>query len=274
MVTFMKHFKNIFFMIFLLTVSSCAHIEPIPTESMNFEQGMQALAVNLADQLERSSIGNVLNKVIINPVTKQRMLKKIVIDPFVDVESGYPVKANEKIKAIIANEIGKRFEVTGEMEPENLQISEFILNGLVTIEKKVGKRGNVYKVNASVFDKTSGRVLASATVRVNRFDTTPKDIYKDSPMYLKGKSYEQQISSIKKMPNQDVDKEYQNKLMIKAMLVKGDMLYEQQEYKQSLTYYNQAAKSQTGQSMEVLSGQYTNLAKQGQWQDAEANCLK
>ena len=77
MVTFMKHFKNIFFMIFLLTVSSCAHIEPIPTESMNFEQGMQALAVNLADQFERSSIGNVLNKVIINPVTKQRMLKKI-----------------------------------------------------------------------------------------------------------------------------------------------------------------------------------------------------
>ena len=269
MTTFTKYIKTFFLIPFLFIISNCAQPKPIPSQAMDFELGMQDLAVNLADQLEKSSIGNVLNKVVINPLTQRKQLKKIVIDPFVDVESGYPVKANAKIKDIIAKEIGRRFEITGEMEPENLEISEYVLNGMVTIEEKVGKRGNVYKVNAAVFEKSSGKVLASAAVRVSRFDTTPMDIYKDSPVYLKGESYEQHMSSVKKMPNEDVNKEYQNRLMIKAMLVKGDLLYEQREFKKSLTYYNQAAGSQTEQPMEVLNGQYTNLAKQEQWVEAE-----
>jgi len=263
-------FIKIFFLILLLfSISSCAQTKPIPSQAMDFEVGMQALAVNLADQLEKSRIGNVLNKVVINTLTQQKQLKKIVIDPFIDVESGYPVKANAKIKDIISKEISRRFEITGEMEPDNLEVSEYVLNGIVTIEEKVGKRGNIYKVNASVFEKSSGKVLASAAIRVSGFDTTPMDIYKDSPVYLKGKSYEQYMSSVKKMPNEDVNKDYQDRLMIKAMLVKGDLLYEKREFRKSLTYYNQAAGSQTVQPMEVLNGQFTNLAKQGQWVEAE-----
>jgi outer membrane protein OmpA-like peptidoglycan-associated protein len=266
---FIEYIKISFLILSLFIISNCAQTKPIPSQTMDFESGMQALAANLADQLEKSSIGNVLNKVIINPLTKQKQLKKIVIDPFVDVESGYPIKINTKIKDIIAQEISKRFEITGEMEPDNLEVSEYVLNGIVSIEEKVGKRGNIYKVNASVFEKSSGKVLASAAIHISGFDTTPMDIYKESPVYLKGKSYEQHLSSVKKMPNEEVDKDYQNRLMIKAMLVKGDLLYEQREFKKSLTYYNQAASIQTDQPMEVLNGQFTNLAKQGQWVEAE-----
>ncbi len=266
---FTKYIKTFFLIVFLFIISNCAQSRPIPSQAMDFESGMQLLAASLADQLERSNIGNVLNKVVINPITQQKQLKKIVIDPFVDVESGYPVKVNAKIKDIMTKEIGKRFAITGVMEPENLEVSEYVLNGMVTIEKKVGKQGNIYKVNASVFEKASGKVLASAALRVSGFDTTPMDIYKDSPVYLKGKSYEQHMSSVKRMPNEEVNQEYQNRLAIKAMLVKGDLLYEQREFKKSLTYYNQAAGSQTSQPMEVLNGQYTNLAKQEQWAEAE-----
>jgi outer membrane protein OmpA-like peptidoglycan-associated protein len=243
-------------------------IKPIPSEAMNFEAGMNALAANLADQLENSNISNVLNKIVINPMTKKKQLKKIVIDPFIDVESGYPVKINSKIKDIISREIEKRFDITGEMDPDNLEISEYVLNGMVSIEEKVGKQGNIYKVNASVFEKASGKVLASAAMRVSEFNTTPMDIYKDSPVYLKGKSYEQHLSSVKKMPNEEVDKDYQNRLMLRAMLIKGDLLYEQREFKKSLSYYNQVAGSQTNQPMEVLNGQFTNLVQQGQWAEA------
>lgn len=264
-----KYLKISFLILFLFIISNCAQTKPIPSQAMDFESGMQALAANLADQLEKSSIGNVLNKVVINPLTQQKQLKKIVIDPFVDVESGYPVKVNAKIKDIMAKEIEKRFEITGEMEPDKLEVSEYVLNGIVTIEEKVGKKGNIYKVNASVFEKSSGKVLASAAMRVSGFDTTPMDIYKDSPVYLKGKSYDQYVSSVKKLPNEDINKDYQDRLTIKAMLVKGDLLYEQREFKKSLTYYNQVAGSQTVPPMEVLNGQYTNLAKQGQWVEAE-----
>src|SRR4030067_1086884 len=171
---------------------------------MEFEEGMKVLAVNLGEQLEKSSVGNMLNKVIINPVTKHKQLKKIVIDPFIDMESGYPVKANARITAIMSEEIKKRFEITGAMEPDNLEVSEYVLNGMVTVER----------------DKT-------------------------------------------------VEKGYHDKLMIKSMQVKGDMLYEQKEYKKSLSYYDQAARGQEGLQLEVLNGQFTNLLKQEEWDRAE-----
>jgi len=263
-----------YFNMFLLTMTvfhlvSCAHT-PIPNRSMDFEEGIKVLAASLGEQLEKSSIGNLLNKVVINPMTKRKQLKKIVIDPFIDVESGYPVKANVRIAEIMSEEIKMRFEVTGQMEPDNLEVSEYVLNGMVTLEEKSKKRGNVYKVFATVLEKSSGKVLASASVRVNRFDTTPKDIYKDSPVYLKGKSYEQYASSVKKQPNETVEKDYHDTLTVKSMTVKGDMLYEDKEYKKSLSYYSQAAKSQNGLQLEVLNGQFTNLVKQNQWEDAES----
>lgn len=237
---------------------------------MDFEEGIKALAVNLAEQLEKSSIGNMLNKIVVNPVTNQKQLKKIVIDPFIDVESGYPVKINSNIASIMTQEITKRFEISGEMEPDKLDISEYVLNGMVTLDEKQEGGGNAYKVYATVFEKISGKVLASASVYVNNFDTTPMDIYKDSPVYLKGINYEQHTSSVKKMPDETVNKEYHDRLAIKSMQVKGDKLYEQKEYKKSLSYYNQAASSQNEQQLEVLNGQFTILVKQGQWGDAES----
>jgi outer membrane protein OmpA-like peptidoglycan-associated protein len=181
------------------------------------------------------------------------------------VESGYPVKANARIVEIISQEIMKRFQVTGEMEPDNLEVSEYVLNGMVTLAEK---QGNVYKVYGTVFEKSSGKVLASASVNVNRFDTTPKDIYKDSPVFLKGKNYEQYASSVKKAPDETVNKEYHDKLAVKSMQVKADKLYEQKEFKKSLSYYNQAASSQSGEQLEILNGQFTILIKQAQWKDA------
>jgi outer membrane protein OmpA-like peptidoglycan-associated protein len=235
---------------------------------MEFEEGMKALAANLGEQLEKSSIGNLLNKIVINPVTKRNQLKKIVIDPFIDAESGYPVKANVRIVEIMSEEIKTRFEITGQMEPDSLEVSEYVLNGMVTLEEKRGGRENDYKVFATMFEKSSGKVLAAASARVNGFDTTPKDIYKDSPVFLKGKNYEQYSSSVKKKPDETVEKGYHDRLMIKSMTVKGDTLYEEKEYKKSLSYYSQAASSQSGPQLEVLNGQFTNLIKQNQWTDA------
>jgi outer membrane protein OmpA-like peptidoglycan-associated protein len=112
-------------------------------------------------------------------------------------------------------------------------------------------------------------VLASASVYINLFDTTPMDIYKDSPAFLKGKNYEDHVSSVRKKPKDTISKGYNDRLKSKAMLVKGDMLYEKQEFNKSLAYYNQVAGGQNEQELEVLNGQFTNLVKQGHFEDAE-----
>lgn len=244
----------------LSLLGSCAHVEPIPDRVLSFEEGFRALAANLAGQVEKSSVGSMVNKVV------NRQLKKMVLDPFIDVESGYPIKANTRIEQIMSKEIEKRFEIPGELEPETLQVSEYVLNGMITLDDK---KTNVHKVYSTVFEKSSGKVLASASVRISGIDTTPKDIYKDSPVFLKGESYKHYTASVKRAPGEKVDEEYFNGLTAKSMRTKGDNLYEQKEYRKSLSYYNQAANMEKGQQLEVLNGQFTNYRAQGQLAEAE-----
>jgi outer membrane protein OmpA-like peptidoglycan-associated protein len=58
------------------------------------------------------------------------------------------------------------------------------------------------------------------------------------------------------------------------MLVKGDTLYEKQEFNKSLAYYNQVAGGQNKPELEVLNGQFTNMVKQGQMENAEHVYIK
>lgn len=262
--------RRIFLLLFAIAfLASCTHTRPIPTTTMDFEPGMRVLAANVADQLERSGLGSQFNKVIINPLTKQRQVKKIVIDPFIDTESGYPVKVNSRINAIVSTEIARRFTISGEMVPENLEVSEYILTGMVTLEERDKGRDQKYKVYSAVFEKSSGVVYASAFVYIRNFDTTPMDIYKDSPAFLKGQNYEQHVDSVKKKPNETVNKGYTDTLPVKSMRVKGDILYEQKEYAESLNYYNKAAGSTNEPQLEVLNGLFTNLVRQGRLEEAE-----
>jgi outer membrane protein OmpA-like peptidoglycan-associated protein len=262
---FPKSIARSLLLVAALILCSCIHTKSIPSQTMEFEPGMKALANNLAEQLENSSVGNMLNKVVINPLTKQRQLKKIVIDPFFDTDSGYPVKINPRINAILSGEIAKRFAVIGEMAPDNLEISEYVLTGMVSLGEAEQGTGRDYKVYAAVFEKSSGVVHASSEVHVGNFDTTPMDIYQDSPVYLKGQNYEAHVSSVKKKQNETVTKQYHEKLSAKSMRVKGDSLYEQKDYNQSLTYYS---KAEAGQDLEILNGLFTNLVRQGRLEEA------
>ena len=236
---------------------------------MGFEPGMVALADNLAGQLELSGIGNVLNKVVINPVTKKGSLKRIVIDPFIDTESGYPVKVNGRINVILANEMEKRFAVTGEMAPENLEISEYVLCGMVSLEELPGQKDKVYRVYAAVFEKNSGVVHASAELHIDKFETAPRDIYRDSPVYLKGHSFDEHVASIQKKLNETVEKGYYDKLEAKSLRVKGDSLYDEKDFGKSLDFYNRAAGRSGSPEMEIMNGQFTNLVHQGRLDSAE-----
>jgi len=63
------------------------------------------LADNIGARLQNSEVTGSINKVAVNLVTGQKEIKKIAIDPFIDMESGYPVKANDRIVKIMAAEI-------------------------------------------------------------------------------------------------------------------------------------------------------------------------
>ncbi|MEN6623584.1 MAG: hypothetical protein ABFD50_18820 [Smithella sp.] len=221
------------------------------------------MACNIANQLEKSTNGNNREKTNIQKKLNNKQLKKIAIDPFIDAESGYPVKINHQIKDIFSQEVnkGKEFSIAGYMDSENFETSGYIMNGMIT-NALLENKTKAYKVYATVFEKSSGVILAADSVYVESFDSTPIDIYKDNPIHLKGKNYEALVSSIKKNPQEAVNNDYVKRLKNKAMLVKGDLLYDEKEYNKSLAYYNMASsRVRNNQDIEILSGQFTNLVK-------------
>ncbi len=251
-------------------LSGCILPAPVPTRTMDFEEGIRALALSLGDQAEKSTLGNMLNKVVINQVTKHKQMKKLVIDPIIDAESGYPVKVNARIAEIVSLEMMNRFEVTGMMNPENLDASELVLAGMVTIAEKNGDAGGAYKVYGTVFEKATGKILASASVRVNRFNTEPMEIYKDSPTFVKGRNYDDFAASVKKSSGGAVEKGYRDRLAAKSVLVKADALYEKKDYRKSMTIYDQAAGGDGASQLDVLNGRFATLFRQGRFDDAES----
>ena len=246
-------------------LTSCAgnKPKPIPNTAMGFEEGMRAIASSLADQVEQSSLENRINRL------GKIKIKKIAIDPFIDAESGYQVKANDRIAQIISEEMKNRFDI-GEMEPKILESAEYVLNGLVTVDgNRKDTHKDTHKVLATVFVKSSGEIVASSSVLIKGFDTTPKEIYKDSPVFLKGEDYKHQMESIRKPAGQTVNKEYLGSLTARSLQVKGDSLYEHRDYKQSLAYYNQAANLGKGSQLNILNGEFSILMAQGEYKASE-----
>lgn len=257
--------KMICLILILSGIISCNHTPAI----MGFERGINKLAYNISAQLEKSASGNIEEKAIMKKQTNHRKLEKIAVDPFIDAESGYPIKVNHQIKDIFSREVNKWFSITGYMDPDNFEASKYIMNGMVT-SAVLESKTEAYKVSASVFEKSSGMILAAYSVYVDSLDSTPMDIYKDSPIFFKGRNYEAYVSSIKKSPREAVNGDYGNRLKNKSMLVKADLLYEKKEYNKSLIYYNKVfSRINNNQDIEILSGQFTNLVKKERMLEAK-----
>ena len=250
--------------LFFCCLASCTTNKPVtnPNQVMGFQEGIKTLTSSLAYQLNQASIENKLNSLASGNIGG----KKITIDPFIDVESGYPAKVNDQIIRIMSQEMEKHFKICGEMEPDDLLSAEYILNGMITIDDN---QNDIRKVFATVFDKSSGIVLASTAVRIKNLDTTPKKIYKDSPVFLKGDNYKHQVESVRKNVDETINKEYHNSLTAKALQVKGDNLYENNEYDKSLIYYTQSAKLGEADRLNALNGLFTNMIAKSNYKAAE-----
>jgi hypothetical protein len=155
----------------VIALSSCAHRQAAPVaETMEFDPGMKALARELAGQLENSSIGKSLNKVVVDPATKRRSLNKLVVEPFIDTVSGQPVKLNALISSIMTVEMSTRFAFPGTSFGEAVATSEYVITGMVSPDVEDRER-RIYKVDAAVYEKSTGVVVASGEARISGFES-------------------------------------------------------------------------------------------------------
>ena len=233
-----------------------------PTEVMGFEKAIQAMANHLYDQLYLLKIKNIL---------PGRHRINIIIDPFIDVESGSSLKINKVIVPVLAKTFADKFNFFGLLEPDKLIKSDYILNGIVSIVPDAkDNTKKLYVVYSTIFDKTTGQVLAESNVTVKYIDTSPIAIYNKSPTYIKGSDYQQLIRSITNPEKNKVEEKYRKNLYLKSHIVKGNSLYEKKDFKKAQQYYQKAMEFPGGEErMDVLNMNFVTYVQFEYFNQAE-----
>jgi len=224
-----------------LCLLGCAAQQPAPKPQalLGFDEAIQYLSNDLLNQLKKGSGREI-----------------IVIDPFVDIDSGQQLKINETIGVKISETFKARYDVR-ELTPENFESADYVLNGIISYEKnKAAPSGKAYRIYASIFGDESGKVESAADVWVSAVEYAPADIYADSPVYLREKDLESKITAAKTRPGDQVPQAYVRFLVTKALIAYGDKLYGDGQFEEALEPYTMAEQREDGKTLKVYAGLY------------------
>ena len=255
-----------------LLFASCLEKKQFPELSTeitpDFETGVKRLADDLSAQIEYyEETQKTFN------LFKKQEIQKIVIDPFIDYESGNILKINKKILSILSKKFKDKLTVIGFLEPETLKDADLIITGIVSIKNKTQKTDNddiTYTLYSSMIKKKEQIVIAGTNIMFKYIDTTPIAVYQDNPVFLKGNNYNQYARTSKMKQNDIVEKSYLDNLKVKSMLSKGNNLYEQKDYKGALTYYKLALDNSDEKQLEILALNFTGYIQIGNYKSAES----
>lgn len=238
---------------------SCAQKPQLTTQyPMALETAVRALTTRLLEQVKNQGTGLL-------GLSQTR----IVLDPFRDKNSGEVVKVSRKIEQIIEDEVGKNFShfVIEDMTPQNLVGAHYVMNGVInfTMYEMAGNTKNerFYQVSSSIVDLKTAKIIANSDSWISEkdLDYTPTSIYKDSPIYLKDKQIEGQMTTAQNAAGESAEKEYYDTLDTHSLLIEAENIYEQEDYRQALTLFDKAATRDDGQVMRTYAGLYESHYK-------------
>ncbi len=231
--------------------------------------------------LRLESAVNSLSRHLLQQVRKEREESKqkedtsIVLDPFVDANSGEVVRVSRTIERMILAEGKNNFEKfkMWRITPSLLREADYVMNGTIYSQeyRAGGKQEQYYRLSASVVDLSNGRIIANSNAWISdlNLDYTPVAFYQDSPTYLKDEQVEGLIETAKSQTGSTAQKDYYDTLPTEALLVEAGTLYEEQEYRQAREMFEEAAERDDGQSLRTYAGLYGSYYKMGDLKQAE-----
>jgi outer membrane protein OmpA-like peptidoglycan-associated protein len=223
-----------------------------PQGILGFDEAVQYLGKGLLGQMKRGSGQEI-----------------VVIDPFVDVDSGQQLKINQGIGKAISAAFKPQYDVR-QLTPEDFEAAHYVLNGIIANEdNKAAPSGKAYHIYASIFGGKSGKVEAATEVWVSRIEYAPEDMYAESPVYLRDRNLENQIASAKSLPGEKVPEAYVRHLETKALIAQGDRQYGEKRYADALKSYEAAEGRPDGKTVKVYSGLYNIHRRLGDMAAAE-----
>ncbi len=249
--------------ILLITIilSSCLSTPTRKSNYLEFTTGINQLVNNLLSDLQRFQLFQDTNTIVLNP--------------FLDVDNGQIIEASLDIEKLIISEVKSNFQNINiaRISPQTLTNAKYVLNGIIVYEANKSNKIKHYKISASIIDLATNSIVTNHTVYIQSsgLNYKPTPSYQDNPMYFKGKTLQNIISSVKSSVGSKVDTDYYSFIEIKALLITAQTAYDNRKYKQAYKLFKNILKKQGGKIIETYGGLYSVAFKLGKLKEAENN---
>lgn len=249
--------KRLFMALAISTLMGCITNPPATSAGPGFQQ----VVTQLADDIIRQA----------NPTVVQRMLtRRIVLDPFLDAQSGQQTIASQQAAAWFARHL--------QQQHSNLKLEKFDAQGvdaadyLIAGTLRKSKPGdNFYTISATLTERRTGLIIASAVGRVQEHDVdnTPTAFYADSPSVVTDRLTDGYIRTSEAPSGSAADPSYLASLSTAVLVHEAHQAYEAERWNDALLRYQTVAQRPDGQQLKVFNGLYNSHLRLGDLGEAE-----
>lgn len=256
----------------LLLLTSCVtQPSKITATPMEFKTAIRTLAQDLFTQLDNSQ--GILGKLSQIPQGTLATQKTVLLDPFIDANSGESVKVGTQIHKLLTESVNTHFKQFAllPLTPDKLAQASYVMTGIIYLDEYHNSEKR-YHVATSIFQADTGKIVAQSEswIADQNLDYTPVPIDKDNPLYmLKDPLLQGMIETAKNPVGAYAQRDYFAALQAQAMAVAATQAYEKRDYNNALSLFQKAIAQTQGQTMKAYSGLYQTYLKMNKLNEAE-----
>ena len=241
-----------------LGLGACAHapLAQKPQTPVPFDNAVKLLANDLFQQVRNQSYRCNWFK------------SDFVFSPLINEDSGEETQISQRVEDGLRAEAQrqKRNFVINDMLPQYIADADYVVTGIIRLEKYQNDAGKIPHLILSIADVNSGLVVAHAEAWIadNNLGFEPTPFYQDSPLFMKDSGVQAQIAAARAEVGSQAA--VVDSLERDAKLNQAAKAYEQADYAQALKLFEAVAGPQV---YEQLTGRYQALYKLGRYSEAE-----
>ena len=187
-----------------------------------------------------------------------------VISPFKISETGEEITDDVKIQSLLSGSLSNYLTLI-RMSFKGFEKAKFVIEGIIAPEANPELFGQKdYHIYAILYEKDTGKIIASGDTWIRAFDYRPKMIYKDSPIYLKDKDIDEDKKNPELKPGDNI-----KELSKRASITDCDDFYERDQEKAAACYEEQLQKGI--EDMKIYSALYSIYYSSGNLEKAKTN---
>ena len=238
-------------------LSGCLSNPPAPQGTATLKVASERLSDDLLGQVH----ANVLERLI---------SRKVVLDPFIDAQSGQRTNSSLRTTELVRQHLQARNSSLKleSFDTNGVQQADYLIAGTLS---KPHPDSSDYVINATITDRRTGTVLASATSRVHgkEIDNTPTAFYADSPSLVTDRLTRGYVSTSRAPQGSAADQAYLASISTAALINEATNAYDEGRWEDALLRYQTVVRRDDGKQLRVFNGLYNSYNKLGKTKEAE-----